>query len=629
MNNLFRKIRNTSRLKKQLIFSTIDIFLIISCLIGSFSIRLGYFYWPADLISLLIFLYPVIAIPLFYSLGLYNTVLRFIGLNTIWELIKTVSFVALVWSLIVILSGVKGIPRSVTLINWLLLLFSIIGIRLLSYWILYNYFPIEKMRRKSEKMNICIYGAGKAGDLLASSLSNTSNLEVTCFIDDDKSLINKSINGIKVYERGKIEWLIHNKKISEIVFAIPSISRSKRNNIINELVKFNIPIKTIPDLNSIFFGKVEINEIKDISIEDLLKRDEIMPDVNLMSKNIKNKNVLITGAGGSIGFELCKEISIYAPKKILLFELNEYSLFNAERYLKEKFDNIQIFPILGNITNFDHINIICEEYKIDTIFHAAAYKHVPLLQKNIVEGVYNNIIGTLNCINVCIKNNIGALVLVSTDKAVRPKNIMGASKRFSEMLMQSINLEDIENSTKFVSVRFGNVLGSSGSVVPTFREQIKKGGPLTITHPDIVRYFMTQKEAAQLVIQASAIGSGGEIFLLDMGEPVKIIELAKKMISLSGLEIKDDTNPYGDIQIVTTGLRSGEKLFEELLIDGKSSSTIHQRIFKADEGTLDWMTLNSKILLIEKAKKNYDVELIVKTLSEAVPELSTEEIRVN
>ncbi len=622
LTSLINKTRGLSRRKKQIILILLDIFLIIFSLLGSFSLRLSYFYWPDERLAALVFLYPILAIPIFYFFGLYNTVIRFIGFNSIWELIKIVSFVALVWSLIVILSGIKGIPRSVTLINWLLLLVSVIGFRLLSYWILYKFFPVEISKKKVDITKICIYGAGKAGSMLASTLSNNSSLKIECFIDDDKSLSGKLINGLKVFPANKIDNLINRNRIDEIILAIPSISRSKRKKLIENLVEYNISVKTIPDLNEIYLGNVKISDLKEISIEDLLRRDEIVPDENLMSLNVKSKNVLITGAGGSIGFELCKEIAVYKPKKIVLFELNEYALFTVEKYMKKYFGEISVIPILGNVTNYNHLKIACKKFEINTIYHAAAYKHVPLIELNVIEGVFNNIIGTLNCINICEEEKINSLVMVSTDKAVRPSNLMGASKRFSEMLMQSISYKLKNDSTKFISVRFGNVLGSSGSVVPLFTEQIRNGGPLTVTHPDITRYFMTKKEAAQLVIQAGALGKGGEIFLLDMGKPVKILELAKKMIHLSGLEVKDENNLEGDIEIIISGLRPGEKLYEELLIDGKSSNTEHSRIFIANESSLGWSQLNEKINLIRKAKNDYNVDLITKVIKECVPELN-------
>ena len=625
ITNVINNLRKLSRIKKQIVFIIVDIFLIILSLLGSFSLRLEYFYWPEETVFPLVFLFPFVSIPIFYFLGLYNTVIRFIGFNSIWELIKIVSFVALTWSLLVILSGINGIPRSVTLINWLLLLVSIIGVRLLSYWVLYKFFPIDRSKRKIDIIKICIYGAGKAGSMLASSLSNNSNLSIECFIDDDKNLSGKLINGLKVYTPNRIDYLINKFNVDEIILAMPSISRTKRNNLISTLVKFNVPVKTIPDLNEIYLGNLKISDIKDISIEDLLRRDEIMPDENLMSLNIRDQNVLVTGAGGSIGFELCKEIAKYSPRKIVLFELNEYALFKLEEYMRNNYKNCEIFPILGNVTNFKHLEITCKKFAINTIYHAAAYKHVPLIELNVVEGVYNNIIGTLNCINISKKEKIDSLVMVSTDKAVRPSNLMGASKRFSEMLMQSISLENQDVHTKFISVRFGNVLGSSGSVVPTFQEQIKKGGPITITHPEITRFFMTKREAAQLVIQAGALGKGGEIFLLDMGKPVKIMDMAEKMINLSGLELKTKDNAEGDIEINITGLRPGEKLFEELLIDGKSSDTDHPRIFIANDKSLSWPDLTKKIQFIIRAKQEYNVELLQKILQNSIPEFNLKE----
>ena len=625
VTNVINNLRKLSRIKKQIVFIIVDIFLIILSLLGSFSLRLEYFYWPEETVFPLIFFFPFVAIPIFYFLGLYNTVIRFIGFNSIWELIKIVSFVALTWSLLVILSGINGIPRSVTLINWLLLLVSIIGVRLLSYWVLYKFFPIDRPKRKIDIIKICIYGAGKAGSMLASSLSNNNNLSIECFIDDDKNLSGKLINGLKVYTPNRIDHLINKFNVDEIILAMPSISRTKRNKLISTLVKFNVPVKTIPDLNEIYLGNLKISDIKDISIEDLLRRDEIMPDENLMSLNIRDQNVLVTGAGGSIGFELCKEIAKYNPRKIVLFELNEYALFKLEEYMRNNYKNCEILPILGNVTNLKHLEITCKKFAINTIYHAAAYKHVPLIELNVVEGVYNNIIGTLNCINVSKKEKIDSLVMVSTDKAVRPSNLMGASKRFSEMLMQSIGLENQDVHTKFISVRFGNVLGSSGSVIPTFQEQIKKGSPLTITHPEITRFFMTKREAAQLVIQAGALGKGGEIFLLDMGKPVKIMDMAEKMINLSGLEVKTKDNAEGDIEIKITGLRPGEKLYEELLIDGKSSNTEHPRIFIANDQSLSWLDLTEKIQFIIKAKQEYNVELVQKILQNSIPEFKLKE----
>ena len=632
INLLKNKMVNLKPFKKQIIIMFVDILLLSFSLFLSFSIRLNEVFYFEDIKYFLIYVVTLTSIPIFIRYGLYKEVTRYIGTNFLWVIFKAVSVYSLVWGLAIVILGLDLLPRSVIIMQWTFALLFISASRFVAKNFL-NPYSNKTYNKNIKVQNVLIYGAGKAGMQLAGLIQYNHEFNLIGFIDDNKKLIGQKINGINVYP---LELIKKNKikfSLKQIFVAIPSLSNKRKEILINKINELNVIIKTVPSLNEIANNSYKIDDLKEIRIEDLLGRKQINPNKNLIQKNIVNQNILVTGSGGSIGSEICKEIINYKPNSLILFESNEYSLFQIEQFLKMNNNSdkhINIKAVLGDIRNTDYFYNICKENNINTIFHTAAYKHVPLVEQNIIEGISNNILGTYSCVKAAIKANISNFVLISSDKAVRPTNIMGASKRFSEMIIQSISKDSITNvekehvdiKTKFVAVRFGNVLGSSGSVVPIFKDQIKKGGPITLTHKDIIRYFMSTKEAAQLVIQSGALGNGGEIFLLDMGKPVKIYDLAKQMILLSGLQIKDLNNPDGDIEIIITGMRPGEKLYEELLIDGHAMKTEHPRIYCANEKTLPLNIIQKALEELKVAIMKNNINQVEKIIEESVPELS-------
>jgi FlaA1/EpsC-like NDP-sugar epimerase len=470
----------------------------------------------------------------------------------------------------------------------------------------------------TNKSRVLIYGAGAAGLQLSLALNNSSKLQPVGFIDDNKELQGNSISGLQVYSVNDIEDLINKLKVDEILIALPSASRSDRFTIIDKLEPYPVIVRTLPGLTDIALGKVKIDDLLQVSIKDLLGRKAVEPNESLLGKNITNKNVVVTGAGGSIGSELCRQIVLLKPKVLILFEINELALYTIDKELGNATTNaISIYPILGSVNNKKKLKNLFKHFNVDTIYHAAAYKHVPMVEFNNTEGVENNIFGTFNCATAAIDSGVDNFVLISTDKAVRPTNTMGATKRAAELILQA--LSDRQNSTTFSMVRFGNVLGSSGSVIPLFKKQIIEGGPLTVTNKEIIRYFMTVTEAVELTIQAGAMSTGGDVFVLDMGKPVKIYELAEKMIRLSGLTVKDDLHPNGDIEIKFTGLRAGEKLYEELLIGDNVSKTDNELIMRAKEAKLHWDELKVVLEKLLVANEKFDHGSIRKLLIEIVP----------
>jgi len=600
-------IINLSRVYKQLIIFLMDSVALIGALLAAFSIRLGYWYWPENDLLWVIFGAPLIAFPIFIQFGLYHSIVRFLGLQALWAVAKAVSLYALIWGVIGFMSAIEGIPRSVILINWLLAVLSIGGLRMLARWML------SGVSSRLENKNVIIYGAGSAGRQLAEALLQSAEYRPIVFIDDGKDLINQHINGIKVYDAESIDLLIQKHNVGEVFLALPSASRKRRNEIINFLEPYPVLVRALPGVSEIAQGKIKIEDLREVSVDDLLGRESVKPDQSLLQENIKDKVVMVTGAGGSIGSELCRQIITLGASKLILFEQSELALYTID----QKLSSSNVFPVLGSVINQDRIERVCKRFSVNTIYHAAAYKHVPIVEYNNTEGVTNNVFGTLRCAKAAINCNVEAFVLISTDKAVRPTNTMGATKRSAEMALQA--LSDDQNITKFVMVRFGNVLDSSGSVIPLFKNQIKMGGPVTVTDKEIIRYFMTIPEAVELVIQAGAMGEGGEVFVLDMGKPVKIFDLAIKMIHLSGLEIKNESNPNGEIEIKITGLRPGEKLFEELLIGDNVSKTQHSMIMRAKEEMLPWDELRIIIDSLEKAVEDSDQEVLRSLLMKIVP----------
>jgi len=617
---MFIKIINLSRFNKQVIMSFCDAIIIILVLFTSFSLRLGEWYLPQGNLSLIIMGAPIIAIPIFTQFGLYRAIIRYIDFKALWSVIKAVSLYALIWGVISLMASINGLPRSVILINWVLSILLIGGWRVFAHAMLKGNFKLSVLNvqhRKNQKRAL-VYGAGDAGIQLSSALEHSAEFNPVGFIDDARELHGKNIRGLNIYSMDDINRVINKLQVDEILLAIPSVSRSKRVSIINSLEPYSVVVRMLPGVSELAKGEVSIGDLREVSMEDLLGRDAVQPNKKLLGKNITNKVVIVTGAGGSIGSELCRQIKFLKPKSLILYEMSEFALYEVEKELSiNNVHNVAIFPILGSVNNMVRLENIFNHFNVNTIYHAAAYKHVPMVEFNNTEGVNNNIFGTLNCAQAAINARVETFVLISTDKAVRPTNTMGATKRFAELLLQALSIEN--NKTLFSIVRFGNVLGSSGSVIPLFKKQIKDGGPITVTDPNIIRYFMTITEAVELVIQAGSMGKGGDIFVLDMGEQVKIDDLAKKMIKLSGLEIKDTLNPEGDIEIKYTGLRPGEKLFEELLIGENVSKTSNPRIMRAQEEKLEWDQLKAILDELKIAISKNDSLKLRQLLIQAVP----------
>ncbi|MJD17898.1 polysaccharide biosynthesis protein, partial [Shigella sonnei] len=503
---------------------------------------------------------------IFIRIGLYRAVLRYVSakimlLIPVGILASTLSLVVISYSLSIML------PRTVVGIYFLVLLLLTSGSRLLFRMIL-NY-------GVKGSAPVLIYGAGESGRQLLPALMQAKEYFPVAFVDDNPRLHKAVIHGVTVYPSDKLSYLVDRYGIKKILLAMPSVSKSQRQKVITRLEHLPCEVLSIPGMVDLVEGRAQISNLKKVSIDDLLGRDPVAPDAKLMAENITGKAVMVTGAGGSIGSELCRQIVRYKPAKLVLFELSEYALYAIEKELSALCDkevlNVPVIPLLGSVQRQNRLQMVMKSFGIQTVYHAAAYKHVPLVEHNVVEGVRNNVFGTLYCAESAIESGVETFVLISTDKAVRPTNTMGTTKRLAELVLQALSAR--QSQTRFCMVRFGNVLGSSGSVVPLFEKQIAQGGPVTLTHRDIIRYFMTIPEASQLVIQAGAMGHGGDVFVLDMGDPVKIYDLAKRMIRLSGLSVRDDKNPDGDIAIEVTGLRPGEKLYEELLIGDSVQGT--------------------------------------------------------
>ena len=605
---MLQKIIHLSRVKKQIIMSFCDAIIIVFVILMSFSLRLGLWYVPEGVLSLIIFGAPLIAIPIFNRFGLYRAIIRYIDFKALWYVVQAVSLYALIWGIITLMASIDSLPRSVILINWVLSILLIGGLRIFAHAMLRNNFKLtlRNIENRGNQKRVLIYGAGDAGIQLSSALEHSSEFNLVGFVDDAEELHGKNIRGLNIYSANDINNVIEKLQVDEILLAIPSASRSKRVSIINALGPYSVNVRMLPGVSELAKGKVSIGDLREVSMDDLLGRDAVKSNKKLLGKNITNKVVMVTGAGGSIGSELCRQIKLLKPKSLILYEMSEFALYEVEKELLiNNVNNMVIYPLLGSVSNRARLENIFSHFGVNTIYHAAAYKHVPMVEFNNTEGIDNNIFGTLSCAQAAINKGVETFVLISTDKAVRPTNTMGATKRFAELLLQALAIEN--NDTIFSIVRFGNVLGSSGSVIPLFKKQIKDGGPITVTDPNIIRYFMTITEAVELVIQAGSMGEGGDIFVLDMGEQVKIDDLAKKMIKLSGLQIKDDLNPDGDIEIKYTGLRPGEKLFEELLIGGNVSETSNPRIMRAKEEMLEWDELSIILdgLRVSISENNY------------------------
>lgn len=606
------------------------VFDLLSCFISvwlSYFLRLGEFvpFFREEFLASLISI--IIAIPIFIVFGLYKAVFRYSGSSALLLVFQAILAYGIIYGMVLTIYGVQGVPRTIGLIQPLVLFSFLASWRMtLSFWLGGLY------RRKFNSFKnpkALIYGAGSAGRQLVKAIRDSGSIDIKGFIDDDLSTQGRLIDGKQVYSPNKLRKLIDNKGINLVLLALPSVPRKRRIEIIKNLSYFNIAIRTIPGISSIALGYEKIDHIEDLDIDDLIGREQIEPFNHLMTQNISTKVILVTGSGGSIGSELCRQILKLKPKKLLMVEINEFALYKIHSELSElqskrdELKSIEIIPLIASVKNSQRMDEIMKTWRPSTIYHAAAYKHVPLVEHNVIEGLDNNIFGTLTIAELALKHKVLNFVLISTDKAVRPTNIMGASKRISELCLQALFGELLKHNkdkqkTNISIVRFGNVIDSSGSVIPKFREQIRNGGPLTITHKDIKRFFMTISEAAELVIQAGAMATGGDVFVLDMGEPVKIITLAIRMIELSGLTVKNNTNPNGDIAIKMIGLRPGEKLYEELLISNNPQATKHPKIFKSSDPYIEWGRLKPKIDTLQKLLSKSDLEAIRNLLKDIV-----------
>jgi FlaA1/EpsC-like NDP-sugar epimerase len=611
--HMINYLLNAPRPIKRLITLTYDALMIPAAIYAALALRQGVFMPSISQDTLLsVTVTTIISLIVFTRIGLYRAVIRYMATKAFGTLAIGISISALVLATSTFIIQAQ-VPRSSVIIYWFTA-FTLLGLPRLFMRNIVNQLS------STTKEAVIIYGAGNQGIALMNALSNSNDYRPIAFIDDNRKKQGSIIKGLKVHPSKNIQKLNDQSNISKVLLALGNASASKRKRLIENISDFNLEILTTPAVQDIVSGKAKIEEVKEVEIEDLLGRDCVTPNNQLLSNDITDKVVLITGAGGSIGSELCRQIIKQKPVKIILLELNEFSLYSIEQELMAYCSNnnechTEIISILGSVQKQNRLETIFKTFKVQTIYHAAAYKHVPMVEHNVVEGVRNNVFGTWYCAEAAISAGVERFVLISTDKAVRPTNVMGASKRLSELVLQA--LAKRQSDTLFCMVRFGNVLGSSGSVVPLFRRQIKNGGPITVTHPDIIRYFMTIPEASQLVIQAGAMGKGGDVFVLDMGDPIKITALAKKMIRLSGLTESTETEPNGDIEIKFTGLRPGEKLYEELLIGDDVEGSEHPRIMTANEVHLTWPETHNLLQKLDTACHNFKVEDVINLLLEA------------
>ena len=608
MDKYIPKINNYTlglpRYAKILIAVVTDVSLCVLTIWLAFYIRLDEFVKLSNEALIAVALSAITAITIFFAFGLYREIFRYSGLNALFTVFKAIIIYGLIFVSVVTAVGIDGVPRTIGLIQPFLL-FLFVGLSRVSVmlWLGNNY----QFRRRN-RTRILIYGVGTTGRQLASAIENSIEMKVVGFLDDDERLHGQSLNGLMIYNPSKLMKLVTSLQISDVYLAMPKVSRKRRNAILNRIKEAKVSVRTLPSITDLAQGKITVSDLRELDTEDLLGREPVKPNLILLSRLITKKAVMVTGAGGSIGSELCRQIILLGPEKMLLVEQSESALYEIHKELENKNLDVPLVPLIASVQDRLRMNEVMSDWKPNTVYHAAAYKHVPLVERNILEGVKNNVIGTLVTVQTAIEHGAENFVLISTDKAVRPTNVMGASKRLAELLLQAHAGE--KGLTNLSIVRFGNVLDSSGSVVPRFREQIKAGGPITLTHEAITRFFMTIPEAAQLVIQAGAIAKTGDIFVLDMGEPVKIIDLAKRMIKLSGLTVKDSKHPDGDIEIDIIGLRPGEKLYEELLIGEVALPTIHPRIIRAQEDFLPWQVLQKHMIELKNAIELNDTDTI-------------------
>jgi len=613
-----------SRPLKRAFVLTVDISICVLAVWFSYYLRLTEFVALSGPVLLPVIASICIAIPIFIFSGLYRAIFRYSGLPAMAAMARAMFLYGLLFAGLFTFYGFQGVPRTIGLIQPLLMLILVGASRAFArVWLGGLYLS---QINKSKLPQVLIYGAGSAGRQLASALENSFEMRVVGFLDDDDRLQGNVLNGLPILNPCDLDEVLVEMPVTDVLLALPSVSRQRRNEILKSLSAHKLSVRTLPHLSDIASGRITVNDLRELDIDDLLGREPVKPNDLLLNRNTQGKTVLVTGAGGSIGSELCRQILSTLPQKLLLVDMSEFALYQIHQELQTQLEAqsfegeaCELIPLLASVCDAVRMQDIMATWKPQTVYHAAAYKHVPLVEHNPAEGVRNNVLGTRVCAEAAAVNSVQNFVLISTDKAVRPTNVMGASKRLSEMVLQALAHHSTQATTIFSMVRFGNVLGSSGSVVPLFRDQIKSGGPITLTHADITRYFMTIPEAAQLVIQAGAMGTGGDVFVLDMGQPVRIYDLAKRMVELSGLVLKDELHPDGDIDIAITGLRPGEKLFEELLIGDNPQPTQHPRIMKANEDFMPWHMLQLQLDEINTAVQTNDVSKIRSLLQSLVP----------
>ncbi|MFV8250664.1 polysaccharide biosynthesis protein [Bdellovibrio bacteriovorus] len=611
---MFVRIAGLPRRIKIFIMLFCDVILLPLALYSAIALRLGTIRPEVSTFWWLFLAVPFLTVPIFIRVGLYRAVIRYMDDRIIATVFYGVSLSVLMLTATVVMGNVVGVPRSSIVIYWIIAIAYITSSRFVARGVLRS---LE--RKQDRRVPVAIYGAGRSGLQTALALMSGPEFRPVAFFDDNKQLHGTSVAGVRVYSPDEALNIMGAEDCNQLLIAMPSASRTRRREIIQRFENVDIRLKTLPGIGELVDGKVRIEDIREVGVEDLLGRDPVPPFEDLIKSCIRDKVVLVTGAGGSIGSELCRQIILNTPKKLIIFEQAEYALYKIEQDILKHRINFEVVPVLGDVLNTEHLEKIISNHGVQTIYHAAAYKHVPLVEANVIAGIMNNVFGTLSASNAAIKGNVETFVLISTDKAVRPTNIMGASKRLAELVLQGLS-QDKTHTTRFCMVRFGNVLGSSGSVVPLFKEQIRHGGPVTVTHPEITRYFMTIPEAAQLVLQAGAMGKGGDVFVLDMGESVKIVDLAKKMIELSGLEYRNPDTGHGDISIEFTGLRPGEKLYEELLIGDNVSWTAHPRIMTAEEVSIELSELLGSLQSMRAACAAGDETVVKEFLKKLVPE---------
>lgn len=622
MTTALAKLLDWNRSAKRTLVIAMDGVLCVVAVWIAFSLRLGE--WK--LYDSPILITAVVALLCWYPAAIinniYRAIFRYAGSGMMMNLVKASLMMTVPMILIFMLLVVRDVPRTIGLMQPMVFLLLLVLSRVVARYVFTD--VLSQRAFSGEQKNVLIYGAGSAGQQLAASMRREPGMRLAAFVDDDRKLRHQMLDGVRVFHSDELPSLIRRYRVTDVLLALPNARRADQNRIIERLEEFEVHVKILPKIAEIVDGHVSISHLRELRIEDLLGRDQVPPNENLLDKNIAGERVMVTGAGGSIGGELCRQIISHRPARLILVEMSEYALYSIEKELRialveQGADPTILVPVLGSVADAQFCDRIFARFQPETVFHAAAYKHVPLVEANPIQGLANNVFSTLNAANAALRVKTANFILISTDKAVRPTNIMGATKRICELILQALAAEN-DGTTKFAMVRFGNVLGSSGSVVPHFEKQILAGGPVTLTHKEITRYFMTIPEAAQLVIQAGAMSNGGEVFVLDMGESVRIYDLARTMIKLSGLTVKDRANPDGDIEILEIGLRPGEKLYEELLIGDNPRPTEHSRIMQATEGFIDASALSPLLTTLRKAVDQQDEVSLIDTIRTLVPE---------